>query len=149
MMLDLRPAEIRDLNDLLRLYRQLNLADPEADQDAAAAVLSEMIESPIMEVLLALGGSQAVSTCTLLVVPNLTRALSPYAVIENVVTDAAFRGRGAGRAVMNYAIGKAWKAGCYKIMLMTGTQREGTIAFYESLGFRSDSKTAMDLRRPG
>ena len=75
---------------------------------------------------------------------NMARGLAPYAV-----TDAVCRGRGAGKAVMTFAIEEAWKAGCYKVMLMTGTQRDGTVAFYESLGFRSDKKTAMDLRRPG
>ncbi len=148
MTLHLRPAEAADLSDLLNLYRQLNPTDPEPNPIAAEALFSQMLANPMTRILAACAGKALVSTCTLVVAPNLTRGLAPYAVIENVVTDAAFRGQGAGKAVMNYAIEQAWEAGCYKVMLMTGTQREGTIAFYESLGFRSDSKTAMDLRRP-
>ena len=148
MKLHLRPAERTDLPEILRLYGQLNPADPQPEPEAASDVLAQMIDSPITRVLLALEGAQAVSTCTLVVVPNLTRRLAPYAVIENVVTDAACRGRGAGKAVMNYAIEEAWKAGCYKVMLMTGKQRDGTVAFYESLGFSADRKTGMEIRRP-
>ena len=144
-----RDALASDLPHLLHLYRQLNPADPEPEAGAVETLFSQMLANPMTRILVACEDETIVSTCTLVVVPNLTRGLAPYAVIENVVTDAACRGRGAGKAVMNYAIEEAWKAGCYKVMLMTGTQREGTIAFYESLGFRSDSKTAMDLRRPG
>lgn len=148
MTLHLRPAEKTDLNVLLDLYGQLNPADPEPQAEAVEPLFSQMLANPMTRILVACVGERVASTCTLVVVPNLTRGLAPYAVIENVVTDADCRGQGVGKAVMSYAIEEAWKAGCYKVMLMTGTQREGTIAFYESLGFRSDSKTAMDLRRP-
>ena len=149
MNLTCRDALASELAELLDLYRQLNPADPEPDPQAAAALFSQMLETPMTRVLVAHDGEKCLSTCTLVVVPNLTRGLAPYAVIENVVTDADNRGRGAGKAVMKHAIQEAWKAGCYKVMLMTGTQREGTVAFYESLGFRGDRKAAMDLRRPG
>ncbi|TQV77776.1 GNAT family N-acetyltransferase [Denitrobaculum tricleocarpae] len=148
MNLTCREALASELQDLLRLYRQLNPADPEPDPQAAEALFSQMRENTMTRILVAHDGEKSLSTCTLVVVPNLTRNLEPYAVIENVVTDAKSRGQGAGKAVMSHAIEEAWKAGCYKVMLMTGTQREGTIAFYESLGFRADSKTGLEIRRP-
>jgi hypothetical protein len=44
------------------------------------------------------------AACTITVIPNLTRACRPYALIENVVTDAAFRSRGWGRNVLSVAL---------------------------------------------
>lgn len=41
----------------------------------------------------------------------------------------------------------AWEAGCYKAMLMTGSHRPSTHAFYRACGFSPDVKTAY-LARP-
>lgn len=147
MTITVRAAEQPDLDALLRLYQQLNPADPMPDREDAVATLESLSGNPMTRVLLAVDGDQLVGSCTLVIVPNLTRNLASYAVIENVVTDENSRRRGVGKIVMSHAIDAAWKAGCYKVMLMTGTRRDGTIAFYESLGFRADSKTGMEIRR--
>jgi GNAT superfamily N-acetyltransferase len=148
MTFQIRQAQQRDLPELLRLYRQLNPADPPPDIDAAAATLAAMINSPMTTLFLAVDGDRTVGSCTLIIVPNLTRNLKPYALIENVVADAVYRRRGVGKAVMSQALNEAWNAGCYKVMLMTGKQRNGAIPFYESLGFVADRKTGMEIRRP-
>ena len=41
----------------------------------------------------------------------------------------------------------AWDAGCYKAMLLTGSRRPATHAFYRACGFSPDAKTAY-LARP-
>jgi hypothetical protein len=41
----------------------------------------------------------------------------------------------------------AWEAGCYKIMLATGSRREETLQFYESAGFERGGKTFFQARR--
>ena len=40
----------------------------------------------------------------------------------------------------------ARRAGCYKIMLMSGAKDEGTLSFYREAGFDSGEKTAF-IRR--
>ncbi|WP_250574546.1 GNAT family N-acetyltransferase [Nonomuraea sediminis] len=81
------------------------------------------------------------------VIPNLTRSASSYAVIENVVVEETLRGTGLGRQIMAGTLRAAWKAGCYKAMLQTGSSKPATHAFYRACGFSSDSKTAY-LARP-
>lgn len=84
-----------------------------------------------------------VTTCVLALVRNLTRGARPFGVIENVVTDAAHRRQGHGIAMLRHALGCAWEAGCYKVMLLTGSRREETLAFYEKAGFRRGVKTGF------
>jgi GNAT superfamily N-acetyltransferase len=88
-------------------------------------------------------GEELVSTCALAVIPNLTRGCRPYGVIENVVTHASHRRRGYGTALLRAALARAWREGCYKVMLMTGRKDDETFHFYRSAGFDSDEKQAF------
>ncbi|MBX9699936.1 MAG: GNAT family N-acetyltransferase, partial [Acetobacteraceae bacterium] len=88
------------------------------------------------------------ASCTLSVIPNLTRNCRPYALIENVVTLAGHRRRGLGRQVLRAALDRAWAAGCYKVMLATGSRQEATLRFYEGAGFARGGKTYFEARRP-
>lgn len=87
-----------------------------------------------------------VASCTLIVIPNLTRKGRPYALIENVVTHSSWRQLGFGAAVLKAAADRAWEKGCYKVMLMTGSKDYGTLTFYEKVGFEQ-SKTGFQMRR--
>ena len=87
------------------------------------------------------------ASCVLSITPNLTRGCRPYGLIENVVTDAAFRRQGYGRAVLQHALKCGWQAECYKVMLLTGRKDARTSAFYESVGFDRDAKQAF-LAKP-
>lgn len=84
-----------------------------------------------------------VSSCVCVIIPNLTHAHRPYTLIENVVTDSAYRRRGLASACLAYAAEIAHSENCYKIMLMTGAKDEETLHFYESAGFNRHDKTAF------
>ena len=135
-----------DLEGLLKLYPHLNPSDEAISLDLAASRLGEINQLPGSAVLLGLLGDYLVASCTLIVIPNLTRGGKPYALIENVVTDARHRGRGYGTSILRAAVAAAWKAGCYKVMLMTGSKQPSTLKFYENAGFEQ-SKTGFQMRR--
>ena len=141
----IRRAEPADLDQLLVLYRELNPADPELTADTARTAYSEMLAHPGLSIFLACVDDSAVSTATLLIIPNLTRGTRPYALVENVVTLEAQRGKGYARAVIKRAIDVAFAAGCYKVMLLTGRQREDIHRFYQSCGF-VQNKTGFQIR---
>ncbi len=145
---EIRPARPDDLPGVLDLYRQLNPDDPVLDPDAAGAVWTALLASGLTTPFVADMGGRLVSSCTLAIVPNLSRGARPYEVIENVVTDATHRQRGLGRAVLHAALAKAWAANCYKVLLATGSKRESTLRFYQTAGFTRDAKTYFEIRRP-
>jgi predicted GNAT family acetyltransferase len=86
-----------------------------------------------------------VASCTLVVIPNLTRGGRPYALIENVVTRADQRNYGFGSAILKAATERAWDQNCYKVMLMTGSKNPATLNFYKSAGFEQ-TKTGFQMR---
>jgi len=64
------------------------------------------------------------------------------------VTDAHYRQRGYGKAILAHALAHAWSVGCYKVMLLTGRKSEATFQFYESAGFNRHDKQAF-IAKPG
>lgn len=144
----IRPATPEDLAGVLALYRQLNPGDPVLDAATAAPVWAALLGSGLTTPFVAEIDGRLISSCTLAIVPNLSRGARPYGVIENVVTDAGHRRSGLGRAVLEAALAKAWTADCYKVLLATGSRRDSTLRFYEGVGFTRDAKTYFEIRRP-
>ena len=142
----IRAALPSDLEGLLALYPHLNPSDEPVSRDLAASRLDAIRQIPGSGVLLGLLDDQLVASCTLIVIPNLTNGGKPYGLIENVVTHAGYRGRGYGTSILHAAAKAAWDAGCYKVMLMTGSKQPSTLKFYENAGFEQ-TKTGFQMRR--
>jgi len=143
----LSEARPGDFEDVLRLYRQLQPEDPVLRDGSDAAAFAQILSSPGLHLFVFEVERVVVATTYLNVIPNLTRSAPPYAVIENVVVEEARRDTGLGRQIMAGTLRAAWDAGCYKAMLLTGSHKPATHAFYRACGFSSDAKTAY-LARP-
>lgn len=142
----IRAAEQVDLPVLQDLYRHLLPEGERCPDDEAGKILERLARFEGSAVLIGFLGTDLVTSCTVIVIPNLTRGGAPYALIENVVTDAGHRNEGLGKAILKAATDRAWAAGCYKAMLMTGSKKPSTLAFYEAAGFEQ-SKTGFQARR--
>ena len=147
--MEIRELEAAELDALLAIYAHLHEADdPLPERKTVMAVWHTIQNDPN---LLYFGGfvnGRLAVSCTLTLIPNLTRGCRPYGIIENVVTDADFRRRGYGKTILRYALETAWAKGCYKVMLMTGRLNEQTFQFYESVGFDRHSKQAFIAKSP-
>lgn len=138
-----REAQREDLQELLQLYLYLHETAVPEQSEQLHAVWAHILSDPMHHVLVYEEEGRLVSTCVCLIVPNLTRSLRPYALIENVVTHPDCRGRGFASACLAYARELARQAGCYKLMLMTGSRQEATLDFYRRAGFNSTDKTGF------
>jgi len=122
-----RDVEERDLEPLLALYRQLAEGDAArmpAGAEASREVLRSIISDRSRHLCVATRGDELVGSAELIVVPNLTHRASPWAVIENVIVDAAVRGGGAGTALLRHLATVARANGCYKVQLHVGRARD-------------------------
>ena len=137
-----------ELSALLRLYTRLHPEDEMLPLDEAAPIWKALRQDPNHLHWGAYWNGSLVATCTLIVIPNLTRGGRPYGLIENVVTHPDYRRRGLGTAVLKRALQAAWERGCYKVMLLTGSKNESTLRFYEKAGFERGVKTGF-VARPG
>jgi GNAT superfamily N-acetyltransferase len=143
--LRIRAATADDLAALLVLYKHLNPDDAPTPADAANDVFSRLHLYSGSAILLGTIAGELVSSCTLIVIPNLTRGGRPFALVENVVTHAAWRKRGYGTALLRHAAQRGFDHGCYKVMLLTGSKEPATLAFYAQAGFEQ-TKTGFQIR---
>jgi GNAT superfamily N-acetyltransferase len=146
--LSFRDLEAGDLEPLLKLYEQLHLNDAPLPRERASALWQGILANPALVYLGGFAGGELVSTCSAVIVPNLTRNGRPYAVIENVVTDASWRRKGVGRELLSAMVARCWQSDCYKIMLMSAAARAEAHDFYEAVGFDRNAKQAFIIRRP-
>lgn len=141
--MEIRTVEEHDLVGLLSLYQQLhNNSMPGVTKDLIL-LWTQILNDRNHHIIIGIEQGVIVSSCVLIIVPNLTHNLQPYALIENVITHFNFRNNGYATRVLNYAKEIALLQNCYKIMLMTGSKEESTIHFYEKAGYNRIDKTAF------
>jgi GNAT superfamily N-acetyltransferase len=145
--MEIRSLRPDDLDALLALYRYLHVDDlPLPAPSVVQDTWSQALADPRGRYFGGFDGGQLVSSCALVVIPNLTRGCRPYGVIENVVTHAAHRNQGWGQRMLRHALQHAWAQRCYKVMLLTGRKDEATLRFYENAGFDRQGKTGFVAR---
>ena len=146
MKIKIREIIQDDLEDLLKLYEQLGPNPFVQVDEHILDVWNKILQNKDYHIVVADVDGAIISTCTCVIIPNLTHNQRPYAVVENVVTDQNFRGKGYATSCLNYAKEIAIKNNCYKLMLMTGSKKETTLKFYRNAGYTDKTKTAFDQR---
>jgi len=127
-----------------------------ADAGAVAALYTQLVANPALRVLPerldelaghadaallvasvdgALVGTVFVAWC-----PDAMFGRRPFAVVENIVVDAAARGRGVGAALLAEVERLSLARDCSKIMLLSASERAEAHRFFERGGYAGDRK---------
>lgn len=138
-----READRNDLDGLLELYLNLHETCIPEKNEKLETTWEYIMNDPNYHLIVNEVDGKIVSSCTCLIIPNLTHGVRPYAFVENVVTLEGYRGKGYATQCLDYARDLARKEDCYKMMLMTGSKRETTLRFYENAGYEKETKTAF------
>ncbi len=138
-----REALQSDLQEILALYLFLHETDIPKESAHLNQAWDKIITDKDHHLLVYELEDKIVASCVCVIIPNLTRGVRPYAFVENVVTHEAYRKKGYASACLAYAKKIAKEAGCYKMMLLTGSKEEKTLNFYRNAGYNSADKTAF------
>ena len=138
-----REVNTDDFDGLMKLYSHLhNNPIPEKTPEIME-LWDRITDDRDHHIIVAEEDGKIISSCVCVLIPNLTHNQQPYALVENVVTDEAYRGKGFATKCLNYAKEIALKKNCYKLMLLTGSKKENTLSFYRQAGYNSEDKTAF------
>ena len=143
MVYNIRAIRENELEQLLALFQYLNPEDPSLEEQTQYAVWDQFIHDPKITCIVVEEGGQLIASCTLVMVPNLTRSARPYGLIENVISHPDFRKQGIGKQMLQHALNLAWEQNAYKVMLLTGRNDEKVFKFYEQAGFKRGIKTGF------
>jgi GNAT superfamily N-acetyltransferase len=72
--------------------------------------------------------------------------IEPHVLIQGIVVERDWRGRGIGRRLMAEAEEFARRRGVGYVRLRSGSQRAEAHRFYESLGYRSSKSQQVFVR---
>ena len=96
-------------------------------------------------VLVACAGGRVIGTIQILMLPGLSRRGMWRGQIEGVRVEAALRGHGIGRRLVQLAIARCDERGCGMIQLTTDASRRDAHRFYEKLGIDCVTAPAAEL----
>lgn len=139
----IREIQRGDLRGLLELYMQLHDNPIPEESPELLEKWNRILDDKDHHIIVAEEDGRIVSSCVCVIIPNLTHEQRPYAFVENVITDEAYRGKGLATKCLEYAKDIAFKENCYKMMLLTGSKNPGTLDFYRNAGYNSEDKTAF------
>ncbi|MDE2900251.1 MAG: GNAT family N-acetyltransferase [Chloroflexota bacterium] len=133
----IRDANHGDVPALLRLLGQLDPPAEAPDEPAARAALDAIARHPGMRLVVAETDGEVVGSVVLAVLPNLTHHAQPWAQLENLIVDEAYRGQGVGRALTQWCEATARAEGCYKLQFQSRNHRKASHRFYRRLGYQA------------
>ena len=96
-----RVAKQEDLKEILELYLYLHEKSVPEFSEHLMTTWNQIIQDENHHVIINEVDGKIISSCVCVIIPNLTRNVRPYALIENVVTHPEYRGRGYAEAVLN------------------------------------------------
>ena len=147
--MEAREIKKTELDQLLEFYL-LHLYDvkddPLADKKVVDRIWETIQTSENFAVLGVFDKDKLMSSCSITIVPNLTRGCRSYALIENIATHRKHRREGYGKTILLYAADYAKKRNCYKAMFMTGHLNAKVEQFCKASGFSGEDKKAYIKR---
>ena len=140
MSIVLRPIEVDDIDrGYFKLLSQLTIAPALTKVQFHERL--HLMHAHGVTTLVACQDEVVIGTGSLVLEPKLTRGGSFVGHVEDVLVDAAQKGKGLGRRILQALCDLARDRGCYKVILNCN---EENVGFYSKCGF-TKKETQMRL----
>jgi len=146
-----RPARSADIPRLCQLLEALFTLEtdfrPDRDKQARALQLlidkgDEAVDRPSCVVWVAEQAHQVVGMCSLQILISTAEG-GEVGLVEDVIIDAAFRGQGLGRLMLDSLEGWAQDRGLSRLQLLVDTQNNNALVFYKRQGWGRTQMLAL------
>ena len=155
-MMNIRPAEKRDIKALLELLSDVleihHSIRPDIFKSGATkyseSELQTIINDAKTPVFVAEIDTRVVGYCFCVITEQEENAILKYRkdlYIDDLCIDKKMRGNGVGKALYLYAEGYAKQIGCQAVTLNVWGGNDGAISFYEKLGL-TPRKTYLEKK---
>lgn len=138
MHYEIRRAEIKDIDDLSKLFREF------IRRDSNKVKMKEQLEiinkDPNYYVPVAVSDRKVVGTAMGIVCYDLVGDCGTFMLVENVVVAPDFQGRGIGKSLMNAIENFGIEKQCKYVILVSEIEREGSHEFYKAIGYTTDQR---------
>lgn len=125
----------------LKAFREID-ADPNNELIVATMSVPPAVAGGLTQ---ATQTEQIIGALQLTYTPSLSHQGGKGCTVESVRVDDKHRGKGIGREMMLWAIGRAKEKGCISMQLTTHATRKNAHRFYADLGF-TGSHLGMKLK---
>ena len=133
----------KDISFINNLLRQLNPEAPAITKKILVKILSEKSYVKIAVFRDKSKNNQIFGMASLHIIRTL---FGLKGLVENVVVDEGYRGKGFGKQLMNGLIEAAKKKGVGYLELTSGPEKQSAHRMYESLGFKKRETNVYRLK---
>lgn len=120
-----------DYHDVYRLYRQMN--GTSYREMEFARIFNKFLDSNDRAAYVATVSKRIIGLITLYYFDSF-RYSGPIASIQELVVTEEFRGRGVGKALVEFVKGKVCEKQCHDLEIATDLGQSGANSFYEKCG---------------
>jgi GNAT superfamily N-acetyltransferase len=138
----IRSASSHDAKQLAVLVEQLGYR---ADESFIRGQLAQLASRPGTTVFVAEDNGAIIGLLCFSIIP-LLHVSGGLGRISALVVDSQFKGQGIGRRLVAEAEEFAWNIGCARIEITSGDHRSDAHAFYETIGYKQDSRRFIKSR---
>jgi N-acetylglutamate synthase-like GNAT family acetyltransferase len=135
--LNIRKATAVDALAVEALYRQLVAAD---NVQVSGERIEQVARDPNTVLLVVEEDGVVHATALVSLCSDVMYGTQPFAVVENVVVDLAYRSVGMGRTLFASIEQLCVERDCSKIMLLSSATRADAHRFFEGVGLRGNTK---------
>ena len=138
-------AKSNDIQELCRLLEELFSMEKEFEPDSGKQKngIKKIMESSSTGFIAVIKENEKIIGMVNILYVVSTFLGEKAAILEDMIIDREYRGKGYGTTLIKYAVEEAEKRGAKRVTLLTDDTNESAMKFYEKNGFKKSEMQVM------